>query len=240
MAAHAVDLVAATEHLGPPLVLTGQSMGGYAALRAAAARPELFTRLVLVDGGLPPPVPDGVDPDQLLELTVGPAVVRLRQTSPTSTRTWTSSGPKTFARPEVHADRYAPGLLRPDAVPASGGRLKPDASGGISGSGKGYALPAATDPGQAEQTVTGAPCRHPYQAVRSAQRGGPAAGPLPPRVGRRATGGQQARCAATAVVDGRLTSGQKAARTTPNSPAELGMGKRVGQGVHGAGLRPGE
>jgi pimeloyl-ACP methyl ester carboxylesterase len=82
MAAHAADLVAATEHLGPPLVLTGQSMGAYAALRAAATRPELFTRLVLVDGGLPLPVPDTVDPDQLLELTVGPAVARLRQTFP--------------------------------------------------------------------------------------------------------------------------------------------------------------
>lgn len=82
MAAHAADLVAAAEHLGPPLVLTGQSMGAYAALRAAATRPELFTRLVLVDGGLPLPVPQGADPDQLLELTVGPAVARLRQAFP--------------------------------------------------------------------------------------------------------------------------------------------------------------
>jgi lipase len=82
MAAHAADLIAAAERLGPPLVLTGQSMGGYAALRAAATRPDLFTRLVLIDGGLPLTVPDGVDPDQLLELTVGPAVARLRQTYP--------------------------------------------------------------------------------------------------------------------------------------------------------------
>jgi pimeloyl-ACP methyl ester carboxylesterase len=96
MAAHAADLVAATEHLGPPLVLTGQSMGAYAALRAAATRP---------------------------------APCRHR---PRSSR----------------ADRYR-------------GR------------------------------------RRPYQAVRSAHRGGPAAGPLPRRVGRRRTGGQQARCAAT-------------------------------------------
>jgi pimeloyl-ACP methyl ester carboxylesterase len=82
MAAHAADLVAVTEHLGAPLVLTGQSMGAYAALRAAASRPELFTRLVLVDGGLPLPVPGGADPDQVIELTVGPAIARLRHTFP--------------------------------------------------------------------------------------------------------------------------------------------------------------
>jgi pimeloyl-ACP methyl ester carboxylesterase len=80
MSAHARDICVAAEHLGAPLVLIGQSMGAYAALRAAALRPELFTRLVLVDGGLPLPVPVEFDPDQLLELTIGPAVARLRQT----------------------------------------------------------------------------------------------------------------------------------------------------------------
>jgi pimeloyl-ACP methyl ester carboxylesterase len=79
---HAADLAAAAEHLGTPLVLLGQSMGAYAALRAAATRPELFERLVLVDGGLPLPVPPGADPDQLLAATVGPAVARLSQTYP--------------------------------------------------------------------------------------------------------------------------------------------------------------
>jgi pimeloyl-ACP methyl ester carboxylesterase len=82
MTAHAADIAAAAEHLGAPLVLTGQSMGAYAALRAAANRPELFTRLVLIDGGLPLAVPEGADPDQVLEVTVGPAVTRLRQTYP--------------------------------------------------------------------------------------------------------------------------------------------------------------
>ena len=80
MSAHAADLAAAAEHLGAPVVLTGQSMGAYAALRAAATQPELFTRLVLVDGGLPLPVPAGTDPDQVLELTLGPALARLSQT----------------------------------------------------------------------------------------------------------------------------------------------------------------
>jgi pimeloyl-ACP methyl ester carboxylesterase len=80
MGAHAADLCAAAEQLGPPVVLTGHSMGGYAALRAAVTRPELFSRLVLIDGGLPLPVPAGMDPDAATQATVGPALDRLTQT----------------------------------------------------------------------------------------------------------------------------------------------------------------
>jgi len=77
---HADDLIAVAEGLPGPTVLTGQSMGGYAALRAAVRRPDLFTRLVLVDGGLPLPVPAGVDPDAVLAAVVGPALARLAVT----------------------------------------------------------------------------------------------------------------------------------------------------------------
>lgn len=77
---HAADLVAIVELLGPPVVLTGVSMGAYAALRAAVTRPELFSRLVLVDGGLPLPVPPGVGSDQVLAAVVGPALARLSMT----------------------------------------------------------------------------------------------------------------------------------------------------------------
>jgi pimeloyl-ACP methyl ester carboxylesterase len=80
---HAEDLAAAAAHVGRPVVLTGQSMGAYAALRAAARFPELFTRLVLIDGGLPLPVPADADPDAVLEATLGPAIRRLRMTFPT-------------------------------------------------------------------------------------------------------------------------------------------------------------
>ena len=62
------------------MVLTGQSLGAYAALRAAARFPDLFSRLVLIDGGLPLPIPAGVEPDAILEATVGPAVARLKMT----------------------------------------------------------------------------------------------------------------------------------------------------------------
>ncbi|TQK50306.1 pimeloyl-ACP methyl ester carboxylesterase [Streptomyces sp. SLBN-118] len=78
---HAADLCLAAEELGNggPVALTGHSMGAYIALRAAARRPELFDRLLLVDGGLPLPVPEDADLDGLLDLTLGPAMERLRR-----------------------------------------------------------------------------------------------------------------------------------------------------------------
>ncbi|SBT43605.1 alpha/beta fold hydrolase [Micromonospora narathiwatensis] len=84
MSRHAEDLCAAAVQFGQgrPVALVGQSMGAYAALRAAARRPELFSRLVLVDGGLPLPVPAGADPDAVLVATLGPAIARLSDTFP--------------------------------------------------------------------------------------------------------------------------------------------------------------
>ena len=60
------------------LVLAGHSMGAYVALLAVDARPDLFRRLVLVDGGVPLPLPAGVDPDDVLAATLGPALERLQ------------------------------------------------------------------------------------------------------------------------------------------------------------------
>ena len=83
---HADDLVRAAERLDPgktgELVLAGHSMGAYVALLAAAARPDLFRRLVLVDGGVPLPLPEGMDPDEVLAATLGPALERLSRTYP--------------------------------------------------------------------------------------------------------------------------------------------------------------
>ena len=75
---HARDLAALAAAIGRDVVLTGHSLGGYAALRAAARFRVRFTRLVLVDGGLPLQAPAGADPDAVLEATVGPAIARLR------------------------------------------------------------------------------------------------------------------------------------------------------------------
>lgn len=77
---HAEDCAALLDHLGgEPVVVLGESLGGFVAVMLAASRPELVERLVLADGGLPTPVPDGLDPDALLEAVVGPAIARLGQ-----------------------------------------------------------------------------------------------------------------------------------------------------------------
>jgi lipase len=78
---HGADLIAIARHIGAErCVLTGHSMGAYAALLAAANSPGLFHRLVLIDGGLPLPVPPGLDLDEVLKATLGPALARLDQT----------------------------------------------------------------------------------------------------------------------------------------------------------------
>ena len=67
---------------GDGLVLLGHSMGAYVSVLAASERPDLFDRVVLVDGGVPLPLPEGADPDDVLAATLGPALERLRTTYP--------------------------------------------------------------------------------------------------------------------------------------------------------------
>ena len=77
---HAADVTAVLRHFGGRPVLAGHSMGAYVALLARDANPKLARRLVLVDGGLPRPWPDGVEAGAALEASAGPAIARLRQT----------------------------------------------------------------------------------------------------------------------------------------------------------------
>ena len=77
---HVADVTAILRHFGGRPVLVGHSMGAYVALLTRDAHPNLSRRLVLVDGGLPVPMPDGVDPEEALEAAIGPAIARLRQT----------------------------------------------------------------------------------------------------------------------------------------------------------------
>ena len=81
---HASDVAAVLRHFGGRPVLAGHSMGAYVALLARDAHPELVRRLVLVDGGLPLPVPEGIDLDAALDATLGPAIARLEQTFPST------------------------------------------------------------------------------------------------------------------------------------------------------------
>ncbi|WP_067183704.1 alpha/beta hydrolase [Microtetraspora niveoalba] len=79
---HADDLDLVAEHVGADesSVLTGHSMGAYVAALHGARR--AYARVVMVDGGLPLPMPPGADPDAVLEATLGPAIARLSQTYP--------------------------------------------------------------------------------------------------------------------------------------------------------------
>jgi pimeloyl-ACP methyl ester carboxylesterase len=80
-------VVAVLRHFGGSRdrpVLAGHSMGAWVALLARDAHPELVRRLVLIEGGLPLPVPEGVDLDALLDATLGPAIARLGQTFPST------------------------------------------------------------------------------------------------------------------------------------------------------------
>jgi lipase len=65
-----------------PVVLVGHSMGGFVAAALARRFPDLVWGLVLVDGGLPFRLPEGIHPDQAIELTLGPALQRLQRTFP--------------------------------------------------------------------------------------------------------------------------------------------------------------
>ena len=79
---HAEDVNRVARSVGAEsdIVLTGHSMGAYVTALAAAGHD--YARVVLVDGGLPLPMPAGADPNAVIEAVLGPAVARLEQTFP--------------------------------------------------------------------------------------------------------------------------------------------------------------
>ncbi len=126
---HCADLRDAVLALGLDRpVLAGHSLGAYIALVAADALPESFSRLVLVDGGLPLPVPAGADLDELLAASLGPALARLTETFPAAdayvefwrghpafTDAWTDDV-ELYVRYDLTGE---PGALRSRVVPES-------------------------------------------------------------------------------------------------------------------------
>jgi lipase len=80
---HAEDVAALITASAPePVVLVGHSMGGFVATALVRRFPDLVSGLVLVDGGLPFPPLVGIDVDEAVALTLGPALQRLRMTFP--------------------------------------------------------------------------------------------------------------------------------------------------------------
>jgi pimeloyl-ACP methyl ester carboxylesterase len=78
IARHADDMLGLLDHLGIESVTAlGHSMGGFVAAMAATSAPERVNQVVLLDGGTPLPVPPGMDPQQMLEKTMGPTLERL-------------------------------------------------------------------------------------------------------------------------------------------------------------------
>jgi len=81
MAAHVADLLAVLDDADAArAVLVGHSMGGYVVTRLAAEHPDRVAAVVLLDGGVPLPMPADEDPETVLEKVVGPAVARLHMT----------------------------------------------------------------------------------------------------------------------------------------------------------------
>ncbi|MFP3381125.1 alpha/beta fold hydrolase, partial [Bacillus sp. SIMBA_069] len=73
------DLLAVLDRLGVDrATVAGHSMGAFVAVRLAERHPERVDRLVLLDGGLPVPLPEGVAPEDLPAVVLGPALERLR------------------------------------------------------------------------------------------------------------------------------------------------------------------
>lgn len=80
---HARDVAAAMRaaDLGPT-VLVGHSLGAYVAIAVAAAFPELVRGLVLIDGGLLPALPPGVDARALAAVGLEPLAARIARSWP--------------------------------------------------------------------------------------------------------------------------------------------------------------
>lgn len=75
---HADDQARALDALGIDRALVvGHSMGAFVSVRFAAAHPDRVAGVVLVDGGLPIPHPEGLAPDQVAAAVLGPALARL-------------------------------------------------------------------------------------------------------------------------------------------------------------------
>ncbi|MGS0688892.1 alpha/beta hydrolase [Nakamurella sp. GG22] len=78
MAQHADDVAAVLDHLGvPAAVVAGHSMGGYVTVALHHRHPARVASVVLVDGGIPLPRPEGLTDEEFVDAVLGPVRARL-------------------------------------------------------------------------------------------------------------------------------------------------------------------
>lgn len=83
MDAHARDMKSVIDHFGWKAVdVVGHSMGAFVAVALLGLFPERVTKVSLVDGGIPLPLPPGISVAQVLPIVLGPALARLAMTFP--------------------------------------------------------------------------------------------------------------------------------------------------------------
>ncbi|MFC5664775.1 alpha/beta fold hydrolase [Kitasatospora misakiensis] len=81
LARHADDVAALIAGLGlGPTAVIGHSMGAWVTALAAVRHPELVSRVVLIDGAVGFPLPEGVSDHDALAAVLGPALTRLSMT----------------------------------------------------------------------------------------------------------------------------------------------------------------
>ena len=80
-AAHVKDLLAVMDYLGfSSMDVIGHSSGAFVGVALLGIAPERVGRLVLIDGGIQFPLPEGVTIEQVLAYVLGPAFARLAAT----------------------------------------------------------------------------------------------------------------------------------------------------------------
>jgi lipase len=78
MEVHAQDVIAVVDYLKLEDVdIIGHSMGAFVAIAVLGTAPERVSRTVLIDGGIPLPLPDGFTVAQVMPYILGPALARL-------------------------------------------------------------------------------------------------------------------------------------------------------------------
>ncbi len=79
--AHVKDLIAVMDHLGfASMDVIGHSSGAFVGVALLGIAPERVKRLVMIDGGIQFPLPEGVTIEQVIGYVLGPAFARLAMT----------------------------------------------------------------------------------------------------------------------------------------------------------------